>query len=130
MIIDANTRWRALQLASLKTRDIFSNATLEGGDLVSVWGYRVYTSYHAHKSSAARLANTAGKVDQTTPANNTTGAILAVRPDLWKLARKRRTTFETSRYPEADANQIVVTLRAGLKPRDNEAAAISYNVGI
>lgn len=129
-VIDANTRWKALQLASLKTQDVFSNATLEGGELAGVWGYRVHASYHMHKSSAARLANTAGKVDQTTPANNTTGSILATRPDLWKLARKRRTTFETSRYPEADSNQIVVTLRAGLKPRDNEVAAISYNVGV
>lgn len=130
MVVDPNTYWKSLELASVKTSDVFSNATLEGGELARVWGYRVYASWFMHKSSSALLANTSGKVDQDTTANNTRGAILAVRPDLWKLARKRRTTFETSRYPEADANQIVVMLRAGLKPRDTECAAISYNVGV
>jgi hypothetical protein len=128
-IQDANTRWKALQLASLKTKDVFSNATLENGEITGIWGYKVFTSYHMHKQSAKRMANTAGKIDGT-DSNNTTGAILAVRPDYWKLAYKRRMTMETSRFPEADANQIVVLMRIGLKYRDTEASAISYNVGV
>jgi hypothetical protein len=128
-IIDPNVMWKALQLASLKTRDVFENATIENGVFEAIFGYKVKTSFHMHKQSAKRMANTAGKIHGT-DSNNTRGAILCVRPDQWKLARKRKTTLETSRYPESDANQIVVTLRAGLKPRDNEAAAIAYNVGV
>jgi len=75
-------------------------------------------------------ANSAGKVDQTTEANNTKGAILAVRWDQWALRWKRRMTLEVDRWPEADANQIVAMLRWGLAYRDNEASAITYNVTV
>lgn len=128
-LIDPNVMWKALQLASLKTRDVFENATIESGDFSGVFGYKVKTSFHMHKQSAKRMANTAGKVHGT-DSSNTTGSILCVRPDQWKLARKRKTTIETSRFPEADANQIVVTMRAGLNYRDTEAAAIAFNVGV
>lgn len=129
LLIDPNVRWKVLTITSIKTRDVFLNATIENGEFAGIWGYKVYTSYQMHKASAKRMANAAGKVDAT-EANNTTGAILGVRPDQWKLARKRRATIETSRWIESDANQIVVMLSAGLKPRDTEAAAITYNVGV
>lgn len=128
-IVDPNTYYKALELASIKTMDVFSNATLENGELTRVWGYRVFTSWHMHKQSAKRMANTAGKIDGT-DSSNTTGSIIAVRPDLWKIVRKRAVTFETSRYPESDANQIVVMMRAGLSYRDTEVSAVTYNVGV
>jgi hypothetical protein len=126
-LIDANTRWRILTIAAVKTRDVFLNATIENGELTGIYGYKVRTSYQMHRASAKRMANTAGKIHGT-DTNNTTGAILCVRPDQWKLARKRRVTFETTRYANADATEIVVTMSAGLKARDNESTAITYNV--
>jgi hypothetical protein len=128
-IIDANVRWKILQLAAVKSRDVFLNATIENGELTAVYGYKIHTSYMMHRASAKRMANATGKIDST-DANNTKGAILGVRPDQWKLARKRRVTFESSRWPEADSNQIVISMSAGLKPRDIEAAAISYNLTV
>lgn len=128
-IIDANVRWKILTVSAVKTRDVFLNATIENGDLTGVYGYRIYTSYAMHKASAKRMANTAGKIHGT-DSNNTTGSIIAVRPDQWKLARKRRVTIESARWIDSDANQIVLTMSAGLQYRDTEAAAISYNLTI
>ena len=129
-IVDANVNWKIMALTSVKTRDVFTQATLENGMLKGIWGYPVYVSYYMHASSAVLKANTAGKVDQTTTANNTTGSILAVRWDQWLLGYKRRMTIEVQRYAEADANQIVAIARVGLAQRDTEASAITYNVGV
>ena len=129
-IVDANVNWKIMALTSVKTRDVFTQATLENGMLKGIWGYPVNVSYYMHASSAVLKANTAGKVDQNTVGNNTTGSILAVRWDQWLLGYKRRMSIEVQRFPEADANQIVAIARVGLAQRDTEASAISYNVGV
>lgn len=129
-ILDLNVGWKALELASVKTRDVFSNATIENGVLTSIWGYPVYTSAFFHFQSAVRKANTAGKVDRTTVANNTTGSFLAVRFDQWLLGYKRRMTIKLQDIPDSDAMQIIATARVGLAQRDTEASAIAYNVGV
>jgi hypothetical protein len=129
-ILDLNVGWKSLELASVKTKDVFSNATIESGVLTSIWGYPVYVSAFMHFQSAVRKANTAGKVDRTTPANNTTGAFLAVRFDQWLLGYKRRMTMKIQDFPDADAMQIVATARVGLAQRDTEASAEAYNVGV
>lgn len=128
-IVDLNVGWKVLELASLKTKDVFTNATIEEGVLNAIWGYPVYTSGFMHFQSAARKANTAGKVDRTTTTNNTTGSILAVRFDQWLLGYKRRMTLKIQDIPDSDAMQIIATARVGLAQRDTEAAAITYNVG-
>ncbi len=74
------------------------------------------------------MANSAGKVDLDTAANNTTGAILAVRWDQWRFGMRRNVTFEVERIPRADAWEITAIFRAGLVQRDTEASAISYNL--
>lgn len=129
-ILDLNVGWKALELASVKTKDVFSNATIENGVLTSIWGYPVYTSAFFHFQSAVRKANTAGKVDRTTVANNTTGSFLAVRFDQWLLGYKRRMTIKLQDIPDSDAMQIIATARVGLAQRDTEASAIAYNVGV
>ena len=129
-IVDANVNWKIMALTSVKTRDVFTQATLENGMLRGIWGYPVYVSYYMHASSAVLKANTAGKVDQNTTANNTTGSILAVRWDQWLLGYKRRMSIEVARFAEADANQIVAIARVGLAQRDTEASSITYNVGV
>lgn len=129
-IVDANVNWKVMNLTSLKTRDVFSNATIENGMIKSIWGYEVLVSYFMHFQSAVRKANTAGKVDRTTPANNTTGAILAIRWDQWLLGYKRRMTMKIQDIPDSDASQIIAVARVGLAQRDTEAAAETYNVGV
>jgi hypothetical protein len=75
-------------------------------------------------------ANSAGKIDVDTEANNAYGAILAVRYDQWLLGWKRRVTVETERFAESDSSQIVVMMRVGLINRDTAASAIGYNVTV
>lgn len=129
-ILDLNVGWKVLELASLKTHDVFTNATIENGVLNAIWGYPVYTSAFMHFQSAVRKANTVGKVDRTTPSNNTTGAFLAVRFDQWLLGYKRRMTIKIQDLIDSDAFQIVATARVGLAQRDTEGSAETYNVGV
>lgn len=128
-IIGAFVHFLALQLADVKARDVFSSPTIENGNLTSIYGYEILKSFQMHKAADTnRRANTSGLIDLDTPANNTTGSILAVRWDQWKMGWRRRITLETSRIAAADANEIVAMMRFSLNSRSNEAAAISYNV--
>ncbi len=131
-ILDMWTNWKALELTEMKTRDVAANPTIENGNLTRIWGYDVITSPNMHRWNADTTyglkANSAGKLDLDTAANNLYGAILAVRWDQWRMGWKRRMTFETQRIPQADATDIVCLMRVGLKYRDTDAAAISYGV--
>jgi len=129
-IIDKNVYWKSLALAELKTKDVFSNATIEGGQLKNIWGFPVLVSNQMCRMSASRLSQSNGFVDQDTTTDNLYGSILCVRWDQWKFGWKRRMTLETTRIPRADVTEIVALMRFGLVYRDTEAAAMSYYVGI
>lgn len=129
-ITDMNTHWKSLELAQVLTQDLFSQPTIENGMLTSIWGSDLIASANMHRASAVFKANAAGKVDQTTTANNTTGSILAVRWDQWRFGYKRMMRIEVERDAISDSNLIVVTMRVGLVYRDTEASAISYNVTV
>jgi hypothetical protein len=129
-LIDPSTHYAALLLQEVLTRDVFSNPTIENGQLTRVFGYRNYVTSHMCKASANRLSNSAGKIDLDTAGNNLYGHILAVRPDQWRFGYRRRMTMETTRIPAADAWEIVCHIRAGLINRDTEASAITYNLTV
>jgi len=129
-IVDANVHYANMKLTEVKTRDVYAAATVENGFLARAYGIPLIPSWQMHLQSAKRMANTAGKIDADTDTNNTTGSILAVRWDQWRQAFKRRMTMETTRIANADAWEIVALIRWGLAFRDNEASAISYNVGV
>ena len=129
-IIPYAVHYKALELADVKTRDVFNGATIESGRLTGIFGYPIYVSHHMHKAQASRLANTAGKIDLNTAGNNTKSAILAVRFDQWMFGWRRRMTLETTRFAAADSTEIVAMMRFGLVYRDTEASAISYNVTV
>ena len=121
-------------MPEVQTKDVFSQPTIENGDLSGIYGYEVLHTSDMHRANQDATyglkANSAGKVDLDTPANNTTGAMLAVRWDQWRLGWKRRLTMETVRVPSADSTEITALMRVGLAQRDTEASAISYNVGL
>jgi len=131
-ITDMHTNWASLVLAELKTTDVNSQATVENGQLTRIWGREVITSANMHRANQDATyglkANTSGKIDLDTASNNTTGSILAVRWDQWRFGYKRMMNFEIQREPLSDSTLIVVNMRVGMINRDNEAAAISYNV--
>lgn len=129
-IMDGNVYYAMAKLPEVKTKDVNSAATVENGFVNRVWNVPVIASWQMHKASTSLLANTAGKIDVDTQSNNTTGAVVAVRWDQWKLVYKRRMSMETTRIANADSWEIVALTRLGLGYRDNEASAILYNVGI
>ncbi len=133
-ITDMWTHWAALNLTEVKTRDVFVAPTVENGMLTNVYGYNVTPSANMHRANQDATyglkANVAGKVDLNTAANNTTGSILAVRWDQWRFGYKRKMQFEIQRDAISDSTVVVVTMRVGMINRDNEAAAITYNVAL
>ena len=128
-IVDPNVAKKAAYLASVKTKDVFTNATIENGLLGGIWNYKVFTSWFMHFESAKRMTENTGKIDQT-DSDNTLGAILAVRYDQWLLGYKRRMTIELVRVPRSDHTEITALARVGLAQRDTEASATTYNVGV
>lgn len=129
-LVDYNTMWAAMKLNEVKTRDVFSAATVEQGFLRRAYGYEVINAFQMHRIASDRKANTAGKIDADTAANNTTGAILAVRFDQWRQAFKRQMTVKTNEIINADTYEVVAMLRWGMAYRDTEASAITYNIGL
>lgn len=129
-IVDPLAYYAAMNLTQVLTRDLFSNPTIEGGELTGLYGYSLRPSGQICRLSGNGLSNAAGKVDQTTPANNTKGSILAVRWDQFMLGYKRRMTTEVTRIARADITEIVCLMRVGLKNRDVEAAALTYNLTV
>ena len=130
--ITPGVHWKALELSDVKSRDVFSGATIENGFLSSIYGYKVYVSSNLCKPdpNGANLANANGKIDQDTAGNNTTGTILAARHDQWRIGYRRNVTLETTRIARADSFELVGLMRAGLVQRDTEAAAVSYNITV
>ena len=127
-LVDMWTHWKSLELAEVKTRDVFVAPTVENGMLTNVYGYNVITTPNMHRANQDATyglkANASGKVDLDTAANNTTGSILAVRWDQWRLGYKRRMAFEIDRDAISDSTVIVVTMRVGMINRDNEAVVV------
>ncbi len=129
-IVDPNVHFANMSLPEVKTRDVFSAATIENGFLKYVYGVQILPSWQYHKGATGLKANTAGKVDLDTQGNNTTGAFLCVRWDQWKMKYKRRMTIELTRFANSDSYEIVALTRFGMGYRDSEASATTYNVGI
>lgn len=129
-LVDPTTHYKTLQLAEVKTLDVFAAPTIEGGQVTSIWGYRNIIAGQMAKAGGTGLTNSAGKVDVDTLGNNTLGQIIAFRPDQWSFGWRRRMTMETTRFAAADATEIVVQMRAGFVNRDTEASAITYNLTV
>jgi hypothetical protein len=129
-IVDGNTYYAMARLPEVKTKDVNTAATVENGFVSKVWGVGVIASWQMHRVSAKRMSTSTGYIDYNTDSNNTLGAIVCVRWDQWKQAYKRRMTIETTRIANADAYEIVALARLGLAYRDNEASAVTYNVGV
>lgn len=122
-ILDSDTGIAASNIATLKTRDVFSRATLEEGVLTSIWRIDVLETAFMY------LANTAGKISATA-GNNLYGRLLCVVPNQWAARWKRRIQTDVTYFPFADTTQVVAHMRWGLAYRDAYAAAISYDIPV
>ena len=130
--VTTGVHYKTLELTDVKSRDVFSGATIESGQLTGIYGYKINTTTNlcAPDPNGEGLSNTDGKIDQDTAANNTKGTILAVRPDQWRIGYRKDITLETTRIARADAYELVGLMRAGLIQRDTEACAVSYNLTV
>jgi len=129
-LVDPLTHYKSLELADVKSRDVFQAATIENGRLTNIYGYPVLVAANMCKDSTSRLSNAAGKVDFGTQGNNTKGSILAVRWDRWKMGIRRQLTTEVERVPRSDSWEITSLFRAGLIQSGTEGAAITYNLTV
>jgi hypothetical protein len=121
-VVDVRTMVATRNIPAFKTRDVYSNATLEGGRIQSIFGVRTLVS------NQVKLANLNGRISAT-PANNNRGRILCVRPDRWAVVTKRDVTTEVARDIDAQASVIVSTLRMSLVNVSNTgSAAATFNL--
>lgn len=121
-IIDGDTHSASLDIAALKTDDVKrTNATLQSGVLVNMWGVDVFVS------SFMPTANTAGKVPA---AGAALGRILAIYAPYWAFGYKRQVTMETERSALEQATVLVSTFRLGFLVRGAGAAAVSFNLTV
>ena len=134
-IVDGLTWYKTTELPEVLTHDVFTGATLEEGQISRIFGSPLMVSAHMHLVGSFRqaggLANASGLIDQDVGGNNTTGSILCVRPDRWRMYFRRRTTLEVTRVPYADVWDVVMYVRASLTNRDaTTASSITYNVTV
>jgi hypothetical protein len=134
-VIDLPTYWKAINLPEVKTRDVSTNATVESGILTRMFGVPVYPEAGMHFASSSttnnRKANTAGKIDQGTASNNTTGSIVAVSGTQWRLGIRQALGFELQRWAGADTWELVTRVRAAFAyGQSTEASAITYNLSV
>jgi hypothetical protein len=126
-LMDFATQDAALAIPAFASRDVYSNATIETGELVKAYNVDILVS------DQMALANSSGKIS-VTAANNTRGRILLIRPDQWWIGRKREMTVATQRWEPARSTAIVTSFRMGLTYRSTDtgdsAAAVSYNVAV
>lgn len=121
-IIPPDVETASLAIPEIATDDVRrTNATITSGILQAVYGVEVLTS------GFLPLANSAGKVPA---AGGTLGSILLVYAPYWGFAYKRNITLETARDILSGSNVVVASMRAGMVARGNNAATISYNVGV
>jgi hypothetical protein len=122
-VIDFSVQDAAINIPSVKSKDVFSGATIESGELVKIWRVDVLTSGQLAK------AQTDGTISDTA-ASNTRGRILLTRPDQWAVGYKREMTTEIQRWAPAFTTMIVCSFRIGMAYRDTYASAVSYGVAV
>ena len=120
-ISDVTTMLKALELTDVKTKDVFTGATIENGAISGVYGSAYLTS------GQMALANSAGKIPT---AGGTLGRILAMVPRYWTVGWKRHVQVEAGRDIQGLADIIVVSFRMGVQYRTDEAAAVTYNLTV
>lgn len=123
-IVDVSTEMKTIQLASVKTRDVNSAATIESGEITNMWRMPMLVSGQMDLAQAAD-----GKIS-VTPGNNVTGRILVVVPRYWVAGWKRRVMMESAKDIDSGVWTIVASMRLGFAPFSTDASAVSYNVGV
>jgi hypothetical protein len=100
------------------------DATVNTGQVPKIDGVELYPS------EELVLANTAGKIDLDTAANNTTGTIIIAARLGWTLGYRRQINTSVDFLPYYDSYQMTATVRLALINQDTVSAAVIYNIGV
>lgn len=121
-IINPGTHNSSLAISEIATNDVRrTNATIESGRLLNIFGVDVLNSGFLPKTTSAGTVS-------ATPANNTLGSILAVYAPYWGVAWKRRMRLDTAFDIMSRSYVYVLSFRVGFVERGNTAAALTYNI--
>lgn len=120
-VIDSDSMLVALNIPSVKTKDVNSAATVENGVITRMWGVDL------HELPLLTLANTAGKISNT-GSNNVRGRGLLIRPDQWVWRWKRRMMTDVVYQGFGDAYLVTAHMRFGVAYRDTDAAKAFVNM--
>lgn len=119
--IDGDTGLQAVNIPSVKTKDVFTAAAIEEGELIRIYKVDIL------QSGFMAAANAVGKISSTA-GNNIYGRIGVVRPDRVKMRWKRRLQVATIYNEIADAYSTVAHMRLGMGFFDTEATAVTYGI--
>ena len=123
-IVDGGTYAKLLGLSEFLTMEkAGALATAQTGQIGFADGAPVIVSSEMALSDAAN-----GKVNFTTPANNTKGTALCVYRPGWFVGYRRKIAVSVDYLPYYDSYQLTATVRLALINFDTDVAAALYNI--
>jgi HK97 family phage major capsid protein len=125
-LVDGGTYAKLLGLTEFLTMEkAGALATAQTGQIGFMDGAPVFVSAEMALSDGAN-----GKVNSTTPANNTKGTALCVYRPGWMVGYRRRIAVSVDYLPYYDSYQLTATVRLALANFDTDVAAALYNVSV
>jgi HK97 family phage major capsid protein len=125
-IVDSGTYAKLLSLSEFLTMEkAGALATAQTGQIGFADGAPVVVTPEMPLTDGAN-----GKVNNTTPANNTKGTALCVYRPGWFVGYRRRIAVSVDYLPYMDSYQLTATVRLALVNFDTDVAAALYNVGV
>ncbi|MCA0457848.1 MAG: phage major capsid protein [Chloroflexi bacterium] len=123
-IVDSGTYAKLLGLGEFLTMEkAGALATAQTGQIGFADGAPVIVSSEMALSDGAN-----GKVNFTTPANNTKGTALCVYRPGWFVGYRRKIAVSVDYIPYYDSYQLTATVRLALVNFDTDVAAALYNI--
>jgi HK97 family phage major capsid protein len=125
-LVDGGTYAKLLGLTEFLTMEkAGALATAQTGQIGFMDGAPVFVSAEMQLTDGAN-----GKVNSTTPANNTKGTALCVYRPGWMVGYRRRIAVSVDYLPYYDSYQLTATVRLALANFDTDVAAALYNVSV
>ena len=100
------------------------NATVNNGMLPNIDGIPVFPSQEMG------LANSAGKIDQDTVANNAYGRIAMAAKQGWTIGYRRQVMTNVDYLSYYDSYQFTANLRIAFINKDGYASAAAYEINV
>jgi HK97 family phage major capsid protein len=124
MFCDFPTYMKLLNIPELLTIDKYGqNASVVTGEVGRIDGIRVLIT------NEMSLAASNGKVSSTS-ANNTLGRLVIVHRPSFYAGYRRQVKTHVEYLSYYDSYQMTATVRPALVRRDNQCAAVMYNIGV